>query len=165
MADVYLAQDTELGHQVALKLIEHSVDVDTRDAIVAERRGAELQARLAEIDPRVGRVYDCNDTDGYFYVAMEYVDGQDLAELMGHGPLAHEFAADVAIAVAETLEHAHTLHVSLDGRDCFGIVHGDIKPKNIRIDARGEVRVLDFGIAKALSLSRKLTRNEFGSVP
>jgi serine/threonine protein kinase len=45
------------------------------------------------------------------------------------------------------------------------MVHGDIKPKNIRIDARGEVRVLDFGIAKALSLSRRLTRNEFGSVP
>src|SRR5580693_5498876 len=78
MADVYLAQDTELGHQVALKLIEHSVDADTRDAIVAERRGADLQARLAAIDPRVGRVYECNDTDGYFFVAMEYIDGQDL---------------------------------------------------------------------------------------
>ncbi len=62
MADVYLAQDTELGHQVALKLIEHSPDVDTRDAIEAERRGAELQARLADIDPRVVRVYDCGDT-------------------------------------------------------------------------------------------------------
>jgi cytochrome c-type biogenesis protein CcmH/NrfG/predicted Ser/Thr protein kinase len=165
MADVYLAEDTELGHQVALKLIEHSPDVDTRDAIVAERRGAQLQARLAEIDPRVVRVYDCSDTDGYFFVAMEYIDGQDLAGLMDRGPLTIEFAADVAIAVAETLEHAHTLRVELDGRDCCGIVHGDIKPKNIRIDARGEVRVLDFGIAKALSLSRKLTRNEFGSVP
>ncbi len=165
MADVYLARDTELGHQVALKLIEHSADIDTRDSIAAERRGAELQARLAEIDPRPARVYDCNDIDGYFFVAMEYVDGQDLSELMVRGALAPEFAADVAIAVAETLEHAHTLHVEVDGRACMGIVHGDIKPKNIRIDSRGEVRVLDFGIAKALSLSRKLTRNEFGSVP
>jgi serine/threonine-protein kinase len=165
MADVYLAQDSELGYTVALKLIEHSVDADTRDAIAAERRGAELQARLAAIDPRVVRVFDCGDIDSYFFVAMEYVDGQDLAELMGRGPLAMEFAADVAIAVAETLEHAHNLRVQIEGRDFCGIVHGDIKPKNIRIDAHGEVRVLDFGIAKALSLSRKLTRNEFGSVP
>ena len=165
MADVYLAEDTERGNFVALKLIEHSADADTRDAIVAERRGAELQARLAEIDPRVVRVYDCADTDGYFFVAMEYIDGQDLAEFMGGRGLEPEFAVDTAIAVAGTLEHAHTLNVAFDGRECCGIVHGDIKPKNIRIDGRGEVRVLDFGIAKALSLSRKLTRNEFGSVP
>jgi serine/threonine protein kinase/tetratricopeptide (TPR) repeat protein len=165
MADVYLAQDTELGHTVALKLIEHSPDADTRDSIVAERRGAELQARLAEIDPRVVRVYDSGDIEDYFFVAMEYVEGQDLAELTRTGPLEIEFAVDTAIAVAETLENAHNLPVNIEGRSYRGIVHGDIKPKNIRIDTRGEVRVLDFGIAKALSLSRKLTRNEFGSVP
>src|SRR5213079_2686038 len=55
--------------------------------------------------------------------------------------------------------------VEIDGKEIHGIVHGDIKPKNIRIDSRGQVRVLDFGIAKALSLTRRLTRNEFGSVP
>jgi serine/threonine protein kinase len=165
MADVYLAQDTALGHVVALKLIEHSADSDTRDAIEAERRGAELQAHLAAIDPRVVRIFDCNDVDGFFYVAMEYIDGQDLSDLMRRGPLAVEFAVDVALAVAETLDHAHHLHITIGGKDCHGMVHGDIKPKNIRIDAKGNVRVLDFGIAKALSLSRKLTRNEFGSVP
>ncbi|HWB86475.1 MAG TPA: serine/threonine-protein kinase [Bryobacteraceae bacterium] len=165
MADVYLAQDTALGYRVALKLIEHSDDRDTRDAVEAERRGAELQAHLAAVDPRVTRIYDCGDVDGFFFVAMEYIDGQDLAELMRRGPLAPEFAADVAIAVAETLENAHNLQASINGKSFQGIVHGDIKPKNIRIDAKGEVRVLDFGIAKALSLSRRLTRNEFGSVP
>jgi serine/threonine protein kinase len=165
MADVYLAQDTGQGEMVALKLIEHSPDADTRDSIEAERRGAELQAKLAAIDPRVARVYDCGDLDGFFYVAMEYVDGQDLSELMRRGPLVPEFSAEVASSVAQTLENAHQLSVEIDGKGFQGIVHGDIKPKNIRIDARGAVRVLDFGIAKALSLSRRLTRNEFGSVP
>src|SRR3954469_14739368 len=87
MADVYLAIDTKLGYQVALKLIEHAPDADTRDTIAAERRGAVLQAHLSAIDPRVAGVYDSNDADGYFYVAMEYVDGQDLAEMMRAGPL------------------------------------------------------------------------------
>jgi eukaryotic-like serine/threonine-protein kinase len=165
MADVYLADDTAAGHQVALKLIEHADDADTRDSIEAERRGAELQASLAAIDPRVVGVYDFGDLDGFFFVAMEYVEGQDLAALMRGRRLEVEFAADTAIAVAETLAKSHSLQVNLAGKDYQGIVHGDIKPKNIRIDKHGEVRVLDFGIAKALSLSRRLTRNEFGSVP
>jgi predicted Ser/Thr protein kinase/tetratricopeptide (TPR) repeat protein len=165
MADVYLAQDTVAGHTVALKLIEHSPDADTRDSIEAERRGAELQARLAAIEPRIARVYDSGDLDGFFFISMEYIDGQDLSELMHRGPLAVEFAADVAISVARALESAHGLEAVIDGRDFKGIVHGDIKPKNIRITSRGEVRILDFGIAKALALSRRLTRNEFGSVP
>ncbi len=165
MADVYLATDSVLRKTVALKLIEHAADADTCDAIEAEKRGSVLQAHLAAIDHRVVEIYDSGDVDGFFYVAMEYVDGQDLSELMRRGPLAVEFALDVAIAVAQTLEHAHTLHVELGGKEFHGIVHGDIKPKNIRVDKRNQVRVLDFGIAKALSLSRRLTRNEFGSVP
>ncbi len=165
MADVYLAEDKETGQTVALKLIEHSPDADTTDAIAAERRGAELQARLAEIDPRVVRVYGAGDLENYFHVAMEYIEGQDLAELLRRGQLMVEFAVDTAIAVAETLVNAHNLEASIDGKEFRGVVHGDIKPKNIRIDNKGEVRVLDFGIAKALSLSRRLTRNEFGSVP
>ncbi|PWU07614.1 MAG: hypothetical protein C5B51_09770 [Terriglobia bacterium] len=165
MADVYLAQDTELGHSVALKLIEHSPDADTCDFIAAEQRGAVLQAHLAAIDPRVAGIYESGNLDGFFFVAMEYIEGQDLSELMRQGPLEVEFAADTAISIAETLDHAHTLQVAIDGKNYHGIVHGDIKPKNIRVDNRGAIRVLDFGIAKALSLSRRLTRNEFGSVP
>ncbi|HUI80972.1 MAG TPA: serine/threonine-protein kinase, partial [Bryobacteraceae bacterium] len=171
MADVYLGNDTELGHNVALKLIEHAADADTRDSIEAERSGAALQGRLAEIDPRVVRVYGFGDLDGFFFVSMEYIDGQDLAELMRGGPdgtggrLEVEFATDVAIDVAETLDHAHSFQATIDGKEFHGIIHGDIKPKNIRVDSHGTVRVLDFGIAKALSLSRRLTRNEFGSVP
>jgi len=165
MADVYLAQDTEADRTVALKLIEHSADADSRDAIEAERRGAELQARLAAVESHVVGVFEYGDVESFFFVAMEYIDGQDLAELMRHGPLENEFAADAAIAVAETLENAHNFQTTIGGKSFHSIVHGDIKPKNVRIDAHGEVRVLDFGIAKALSLSRRLTRNEFGSVP
>jgi eukaryotic-like serine/threonine-protein kinase len=165
MADVYLARDNTTGAMVALKLIEHGTDVDTLDSIEAERRGTELQTRLAAVDPHVAEIYDSSDADGFFYVAMEYVEGQDLAELMQRGPLEPKFAVELALAVAETLDKAHNLEVVIGERTYQGIVHGDIKPKNIRIDASGRVRVLDFGIAKALSLSRKLTRNEFGSVP
>ncbi len=165
MADVYLAQDTELGAPVALKLIEHSPDTDTKDFIEAERRGAELQAHLAAVDPRVARVYDAGDIDGYFFIAMEYVEGEDLSDVMRRGPMGVEEAVRVALEVARTLDSAQNLQVAIDGKDFRGIVHGDIKPKNIRIDTQNRVRVLDFGIAKALSLSRRLTRNDFGSVP
>jgi tetratricopeptide (TPR) repeat protein/predicted Ser/Thr protein kinase len=165
MADVYLAQDTEHQRTVAIKVIEQGPDADSRETIEAERRGSQLQAKLAEIDARVVKIFDTADLDGYFVVAMEYIEGQDLSDVMRHGPAAPDDAVDIALAICQTLEHAHTLEVVIDGKQCRGIVHGDIKPKNIRIDRENRVRVLDFGIAKALSLSRKLTRNEFGSVP
>jgi eukaryotic-like serine/threonine-protein kinase len=165
MADVYLAQDTDNQRTVALKVIEQGPDPDSRETIEAERRGSRLQAALAEIDPRVVKIFDAGDMDGYFGVAMEYVDGQDLSDLMRHGPAPVDDAADIALAICQTLHNAHSLAVSIDGKEYRGIVHGDIKPKNIRMDQENRVRVLDFGIAKALSLSRKLTRNEFGSVP
>ena len=165
MADVYLAQDSENQRTVALKVIEQGPDADSRETIEAERRGSQLQAKLAEIDPRVVKIFDAGDMDGYFGVAMEYVEGQDLSDLMRHGPAPVDDAADIALAICQTLHNAHSLAVSIDGKEYRGIVHGDIKPKNIRMDQENRVRVLDFGIAKALSLSRKLTRNEFGSVP
>ena len=96
---------------------------------------------------------------------MEYIEGEDLAELILRSPLAPLRACEIAVAICETLEHAHHLQAEIDGKVYQGIIHGDIKPRNIRIDTEGRVRVLDFGIAKALSLSRRLTRNEFGSVP
>src|ERR1019366_168942 len=83
-------------YEIVLKLIEQGTDADTIAAIEAERRGAELQAHLAAIDPRVVRVYGAGDADGFFFVAMEYVDGQDLEELMRKGALALGFATEVA---------------------------------------------------------------------
>jgi serine/threonine protein kinase len=164
MADVYLGQDAE-GRTLALKVIERAPDPDTLEGIEAERRGSVLQEKLAAVDPRVVRIYDSGDVDGYFFLAMEYIEGEDLAEYIQRGPLAPASAANIAISVLETLEHAHTLEATIAAKTYHGIIHGDIKPRNIRIDPQGRVRLLDFGIAKALSLSRRLTRNEFGSVP
>jgi len=164
MADVYLGRDEESDRTIALKIIEHGSDADTLDSIEAERRGSALQASLAAIDSRVVRIYDAGDADDYFYVSMEYIEGEDLAETIRRGPMAVTQAVDIGIEICAALEHAHGLQTTIDGKSYHGIIHGDIKPRNIRIDTQGCVRLLDFGIAKALSLSRRLTRNEFGSV-
>ena len=102
MADVYLAQDTALGcsgraqADRTLRRCRH----DGRHRRRAPRRGV-AGAPGGQSIRAWRKVYDCGDADGYFFVAMEYIDGQDLAELMRRGPLAPEFAADVAIAVAQ----------------------------------------------------------------
>ena len=164
MADVYLGRDEESDRTIALKIIEHGSDPDTLDSIEAERRGSALQASLAAIDSRVVQIYDAGDADDYFYVSMEYIEGEDLAETIRRGPIAVVQAVDYAIEICAALEHAHSLQTTIDGKSYHGVIHGDVKPRNIRIDTQGRVRLLDFGIAKALSLSRRLTRNEFGSV-
>ncbi len=95
---------------------------------------------------------------------MEYVDGEDLAERIARGAVTPGEAAWVAAEVCDFLRKAHVFEAVVDDTDLRGIIHGDIKPKNVRINSAGKVKVLDFGIAKGLSLSRKLTRNDFGSL-
>ncbi|MBI2877843.1 MAG: tetratricopeptide repeat protein [Candidatus Tectomicrobia bacterium] len=163
MADVYLARDTEENREVALKLIEHSPDLDTQEVLEAERYGALLQEELCREDPHVVRIHGHGDIDGHFYIDMEYVEGEDLAELIRQGPLPPSHAARIAAEVCEALEKAHSFVTVIEGKEFTGIVHGDIKPKNIRLDPQGRVRLLDFGIARALSLTRKFTHNKFGS--
>jgi eukaryotic-like serine/threonine-protein kinase len=164
MADVYLAHDSEANRQVALKVIEIGNDQDALDTLAAERHGAILQARLCGIDPHVATVHEYGETDRFFFIAMEHVDGEDLSTLLHRGPLAPERAIDIAIEICSLLVTAHGLLLTVEGEPHQGVIHGDLKPKNIRIAPDGRVKVLDFGIAKALSLTRKLTRNDFGSV-
>ncbi len=167
MGRVFLAYDPVLNRQVGLKLIDAGGDRDSNDVVAAERRGATLQDQLAkrEASGRVEQIFDVGDRDGYFYIAMEYIEGEDLSELVARGPLDPERAVGIALDVLDVLVKAHTFHTVIEDRTHRGIIHGDIKPRNIRITSAGQVKVLDFGIAKAVSMTRSITFNQFGSVP
>ena len=167
MGRVFLAYDPVLNRQVGLKLIDAGGDRDSNDVVAAERRGATLQDQLAkrEASGRVAQIFDVGDRDGYFYIAMEYIEGEDLSELVARGPLDPERAVGIALDVLDVLVKAHTFHTVIEDRTHRGIIHGDIKPRNIRLTSAGQVKVLDFGIAKAVSMTRSITFNQFGSVP
>lgn len=164
MGRVFEADDPSGGHRVALKLIDLAPDPDSVQIVAAERLGAELQKRLCAIDDRITRIYEWGEMPDYFYIVMEYVEGRDLSELapaIGADPFV---AARVIQEVLEGLHKAHRFSTRIDGREYRGIVHGDIKPRNIRLMSSGKVKILDFGIAKALSMTRSFTFNAFGSL-
>ena len=163
MADVYLARDTESDLDVALKLLEIRPDRDSQEIYDAERRGAVLQEAFSRVDTHVPAVHAYGTLEGHFYLDMEYVEGEDLTERLAPGPLPPAEAVRIALEVCAFLERAHAFEAVVDGLRVRGIIHGDLKPKNVRIGPDGAVKVLDFGIAKGLSLTRKLTRNDFGS--
>src|SRR6202161_1300974 len=167
MGRVFLAYDPVLNRQVGLKLIDSGGDRDSIDVVAAERRGAILQDQLAkrEQSGRVAQIFDVGDRDGYFYIAMEYIEGADLSELVANGPIDPQRAVDIALDVLDVLVKAHTFQTVIEDRQHRGIIHGDNKPRNIRITPAGQVKVLDFGIAKAVSMTRSLTFNQFGSIP
>lgn len=163
MGRVYLAENTATGERIALKLIDQAPGPEYEEIVEAERRGARLQEQLCRIDTRIADVLGYGELDGFFYIEMEFVEGQDLAEVLDRGPLGIPFAARIGRDLCETLHHAHSFSTATDGHSYHGVVHGDIKPRNVRITPDGQVRVLDFGIAKALSATRKFTENRFGS--
>jgi serine/threonine protein kinase len=165
MAAVFLADDTRHSRQVALKLVPVGDDREARDILDAERQGARLQQRLAETCGMVPRVFEEGDHPPYYFIAMEYVHGENLSELIGRGPVAPRDAVRIASDLCRFLDAAHQFSTTLEGRTSTSLVHGDLKPRNVRIADTGEIKILDFGIAKALSLSRKVTRNDFGSMP
>jgi serine/threonine protein kinase/tetratricopeptide (TPR) repeat protein len=164
MAAVFLATDTRTSRRVALKLVPTGHDREAREILEAERWGARLQEQFCLKSGHVPAVYEHGTDWGYFYIAMEYLEGLNLSEVIAAGPMSSERAAGIAVQLCEFLEAAHNFEVTIDGRPLRSLLHGDLKPRNIKVTADNRVKVLDFGIAKALSLSRKVTRNDFGSI-
>jgi eukaryotic-like serine/threonine-protein kinase len=135
MATVDLAQDLELDRPVALKRLAENLarDEDLRRRFVREAR---LAARLAH--PNVVRVFDVGEDDGRPFIAMEYVDGETLAELVARrGPLPAAEAATLGVQVCAALAAAHAA----------GLVHRDVKPQNLLLSSDGVLKLGDFGIA------------------
>jgi serine/threonine protein kinase len=164
MTDVYLALDTSLNRRAVLKLVEHSKDAYTQLVIEAERRGAQIQKQLHEADPRILEVYDFGEENGCFFVAMEYFDGKNIAELLQRERRfdARKAAAYAAEACSQ-LARLHAFVVSEADGQRRAVVHGDIKPSNIQVGPNGEIRLLDFGIAKVITYTHNLTHHNLGS--
>jgi serine/threonine-protein kinase len=137
MADVWLAEDQQLGRRVALKLLHRRFAAD-ESFVERFRREASHAAGLQH--PNVVAVYDRGNWDGTWYIAMEYVEGPTLKEIVNdRGPLDPELAADVVVGVLRAARYAHRR----------GIIHRDLKPHNVILDEEGRVKVTDFGIARA----------------
>ncbi len=138
MATVYRARDEILGRDVAVKVMHPAL---IADPAFEQRFRAEAQNAARLNHPNVVAVYDCGESDGDLYIVMELVEGTTLRTLLERfGRLDPPTSRHVARGVAAALDHAHAK----------GIVHRDIKPENILLTPDGEVRVCDFGIAKAL---------------
>ena len=164
MAVVFLATDTRTSRQVALKLVSIEADHDGQQVLEAERWGATLQEEFCRESRYVPVVFEHGTHGPYFYIAMEHLSGRNLSEIIGEGPMTVARAVRVGIQLCEFLQAADAFELTLDGRRFNLLLHGDLKPRNIRVLEGDEIKIFDFGIAKALSLSRKVTRNDFGSI-
>ena len=141
MGEVYRAEDTKLGREVAIKVLPEAVANDPERLIRFER-----EARvLAALDhPNIAAIHGLEEADGRQLLVMELVEGETLAERIGHGRVPLDEALPLALQIAEALEAAHEK----------GIIHRDLKPANVKVTPQGQVKVLDFGLAKALEEER-----------
>jgi len=138
MAEVWSAQDGELGRRVALKILSGRLASDPE---FHARFRREASAAAVMQHPNIVAIYDRGDWDGTSYIAMEMVDGQTLKHLVReHGPLGPGPATDIAIEILKALRYAHKR----------GVVHRDVKPQNVLVDGEGQIKVADFGIAHAV---------------
>ena len=116
MAAVFLATDTRTTRRVALKLVPTGNDREAREILEAERWGAKLQEQFCRASGHVPAVYEHGTEWGYFYIAMEFLEGLNLSEVIAAGPLSSERAAGIAAQLCEFLETAHAFEVTIDGR-------------------------------------------------
>ena len=138
MGEVYRAHDTKLGRDVALKIVPELFASD-RDRLARFTREAQTLAALNH--PNIAHIHGLEESGAVRALVMELVEGEDLAQRLVRGPLPVDEALPIARQIAEALEAAHEQ----------GIIHRDLKPANIKVRDDGTVKVLDFGLAKALA--------------
>ncbi|MDQ5821871.1 MAG: Stk1 family PASTA domain-containing Ser/Thr kinase [Actinomycetota bacterium] len=137
MANVYLAEDQELGRRVAIKILN---DRHAGDEQFVERFRREAKNAAGLSHPNIVSIYDRGEAEGTYYIAMEYLDGRSLKELIvARGPAPIPLAIDYARQILAAVRFAHR----------NGVVHRDIKPHNIMVGDEGRLKVTDFGIARA----------------
>jgi serine/threonine protein kinase/tetratricopeptide (TPR) repeat protein len=147
MGDVYLAEDTKLNRKVALKFLPHQL---TSDGELKERFKREAQAAAALNHPNIITVYEVSEHENRPFIAMEYVEGESLKDLITRKEPSIGEVLEIALQISDGLAAAHQA----------GIVHRDVKPQNILLGKDGRVRICDFGLAKA---KRDVTLTQAGS--
>ncbi|MDD3819297.1 MAG: protein kinase [Actinomycetota bacterium] len=151
MADVFLGEDLKLGRKVAIKILSSNYSND-RSFVARFKSEAEILAKLDH--PNIVRVYDWGKHNSSYYICMEYIEGENLKEIIEkRSPLPPEITANYAIQISNALLAAHKNN----------LIHRDIKPQNILVTPEGKVKVTDFGIAKSLVPDVTRTLNIMGT--
>ena len=146
MAEVYRAHDRLLDRPVAVKVLFPELSID-RTFVERFRREAQAAANLSH--PNIVPVFDWGEDNGTYFIVMEFIDGRPLSSILRTaGPLHPDRAAEIAADVALALDYAHR----------HGVIHRDIKPGNVLITDEGQVKVTDFGIARAVNTDESLTQ-------
>lgn len=140
MGAVYLARQPKLDRLVALKILPPEV---ARDTGFMERFVREARALARLNHPNIVTIFDFGETDGLYYFTMEYVDGQNVRDLLTAGAITPPLALKIIPQICDALQYAHD----------EGFVHRDIKPENILLDSKGRVRIADFGLARLVGLT------------
>jgi serine/threonine protein kinase len=138
MGEVYRARDSRLGRDVAIKVLPTRF---TEDAERLARFESEARMLAALNHPHIGAIYGLEDADGAPALVLELVEGETLADRLRRGPISPPDASGIARQIADALDAAHRK----------GIIHRDLKPANIKITREGIVKVLDFGLARAVT--------------
>jgi len=135
MGVVYLAEDSKLKRQVAIKFLPHHISSNEED-----RKRFEIEAQAAALlnHPNIATIYATEETDSEVFIVMEFIDGIELKDKIKLGPISTEEILDIAIQIAKGLEAAHKK----------GIIHRDIKSQNVMIAEEDKVKIMDFGLAK-----------------